>query len=254
MKSLLSLLLLTPSTVLSMPVNTPTLSRRQFNTNANSNLDTSTNAGTNTAISIPDGPVYNEHDFFTSTYTENTTPSSNSGEEIGYTEAGSDTNIAIPGGPAVSLGENFENTYQESTEEQEYDEPETTPVPVPVSVPPTVPEIPEEEIPTPSLPLPPPPTSTPPSVDIYTPVPVPPVETGESEGESEAPIPVTEDDTATEKPGEPVEEEEIGECLAPEPEAEFVHDPQDLIEEAKELEPAPVLATLPEVEKSCSCA
>ncbi|KAL4817128.1 hypothetical protein BDW67DRAFT_36855 [Aspergillus spinulosporus] len=247
MKSLLSLLL-TTSTVFSMPVNGPGLSRRQFN--PNSYLDISTNTGTNTAISIPDGPVYNDHDFFTDTYTENAASNSNSGEEIGYTEAGSDMNIAIPDGPSLNLGEYFENTYQNSYEE-DYHKPETTPTPLP-----QVTEEPEE-IPTPSLPLPPPPTSVPPSVDLYTPVPLPPVETGENENET--PIPETKDDTVIEAPEEPVEEEdeEIEGCPAPEPgpapeaETELMHEPKSPVEKAK-LEPQPVME--PNAGKGCSCA
>ncbi|KAL4769901.1 hypothetical protein BDW60DRAFT_92986 [Aspergillus nidulans var. acristatus] len=248
MQFLLSLLL-TTSTVLSMPVNAPALSRRQFN--SNSNLDASTNTGTNTAISIPDGPVYNDHDFFTDTYTENTAPNTNSGEVVGYTEAGSDINIAIPDGPSLNLGDYFENTYQESYQE-DYHKPETTPIPIP--------QVTEEpgEIPTPSLPLPPPPTSVPPSVDLYTPVPLPPVETGESENET--PIPETEDNTVIEGPEEPVEEEdeEIETCPAPEPgpapeaETEFVNEPQNPVEKATGSEPRPVME--PNVGKSCSCA
>lgn len=238
-------LLLTTNTVLSLPVNGPSLSRRQFN--SNSNLDTSTNTGTNTAISIPGGPVYNDHDFFTDTYTENTDPSSNSVEEIGYTEAGSDINIAIPDGPSLNLGDYYENTYQESYQE-DYHKPETTPVPVP--------QVTEElgEVPTPSLPLPPPPTSLPPSVDLYTPVPLPPAETGESENETL--IPKTEDNTVIEGPEEPVEEIET--CPAPEPapapeaETEFVNEPQNPVEKAAESEPQPVME--PNAGKSCSCA
>ncbi|KAL4734687.1 hypothetical protein BDV11DRAFT_50144 [Aspergillus similis] len=242
-------LLLTTSTVLSMPINTPALSRRQ--SNLNSNLDTSTNTGTNTAISISDGPAYNEHDFFTNTYTENTAPSSNPGEESGYTEVGSDIDIAIPDGPSLNLGEYFENTYQDSYEE-DYHKPETTPIPFP-----QVTEEPEE-IPTPSLPLPPPPTSAPPSINLYTPVPLAPVETGESKNET--PVLETENDTVIEGPEEPVEdeEEEIEECPAPEPgpapeiETEFVHEPQYSAEKTRESEPRPVME--PNAEKSCSCA
>ncbi|KAL4753035.1 hypothetical protein BDW72DRAFT_43726 [Aspergillus terricola var. indicus] len=248
MKFLLPLLL-TTSTVLSMPVNTPALSRRQSNPNLH--LDTSTNSGTNTAIRIPDGPVYNDHDFSTDTYTENTAPNSNSGEEIGYTEAGSDINIAIPDGPSLNLNEYFENTYQNNYDE-DYRGPETTPIPSPQVI-----EEPEE-IPTSSLPLPPPPTSVPPSVDLYTPVPLPPAETGESENET--PVPATEDDTVIEEPEEPVEEEdeEIEGCPAPEPgpapetETEFVHEPQYPGEKANESELRPVIE--PNAGKSCSCA
>jgi hypothetical protein len=160
---------------------------------------------------------------------------------------GSNTNIGIPDGPSVNLGEWYETSYDEA-ENQSQSESHTDsqpPIPVPVPQEEEKPEgEKEEEIPTPSLPLPPPPTSFPHSVDLPTPVPVPGVGT---------PV-ATDGPEVTEEHGELEEEdEEIGQCPAPgseeddgaPAELEVVHEPQDLVEEIKEVE---------EPEKMCSCA
>lgn len=219
------LLLSSPATVLSAPVNT--IDRRQSNWDASG----ATHAGSNIDAGIPGGPSYNNNDFFSNEYSKShghSNPGNPSNSQSGHTEAGSNTNVGIPGGPYVNLGNYFDNTYSKT-------ETYTPPPPPP---PPSTPEVPpqQEEVPTPSLPLPPPPTSTPPTVNEYTPVPVP---SPPAETPSDIPVPPE---------FVPEEPEEVGACIVPEleyvpeTEPEIVHEPQDL--EKPEISPV----------QGCSCA
>ncbi|OJJ02199.1 hypothetical protein ASPVEDRAFT_28804 [Aspergillus versicolor CBS 583.65] len=217
------LLLASPATVLSAPVNT--INRRQSNWDASG----ATHAGSNIDAGIPGGPSYGNNNFFSNEYSKshgypNSGNPSNS--QSGHTEAGSNTNVGIPGGPYVNLGNYFDNTYSKS-------ETYTPPPPPPATSNPPPPPPQQEEVPTPSQPLPPPPTSNPPTVNEYTPIPVVP-----SPPASEIPAP----------PVVPQEPEEVGACTVPELEYE--------------PEPEPVIVPEPEYParteakpvQGCSCA
>jgi hypothetical protein len=144
----------------------------------------------------------------------------------------------------VNLGEWYETSYDEAESQSQSESHTESQPPIPVPVPEEEGQEEEEEVQTPSLPLPPPPTSFPHSVDLPTPVPAPGVGTPVATERPE----VTEEHGAFEE-----EDEEIGECPAPgaeeeegvPAEPEIVHEPQDLVEEAKEVAGP---------EKTCSCA
>ncbi|KAH1546064.1 hypothetical protein KXX57_004072 [Aspergillus fumigatus] len=138
------LLAVGPTAVLSAPIaDVASLDKRQV---THSNTDAASVMG----AGIPDGPSFNQNDFFsTSNDEDRDVGDGDDGSQSGFstsTDAGDFATFGIPDGPSATFGKAFHHDYEEAHSKH----PETTPVPEPS--PPTPPrQLPPLIIPVPAV-------------------------------------------------------------------------------------------------------